>query len=62
MFNIVTRILQKIGYEEIEDEHDTTIYLRQEAVKWACFLGHYHCKLMANNKLTDHLKYPKHSK
>ncbi|XP_067213988.1 aminopeptidase N-like isoform X2 [Linepithema humile] len=35
----INQLLTKIGYTEKPTDHTLTIYLRQEAVKWACMLG-----------------------
>ncbi|XP_029162772.1 aminopeptidase N-like [Nylanderia fulva] len=51
-------VLKRIKYEEIDDIDELRICLRQEAAKWACFLGDIDCKKEANKKLEQHLLDP----
>ncbi|XP_029173558.1 endoplasmic reticulum aminopeptidase 2-like isoform X2 [Nylanderia fulva] len=56
---ILHNVLELIKYEEIDDIDELkTICLRQEAAKWACFLGDINCKKTVNNKLKQHLQDP----
>ncbi|XP_029169200.1 aminopeptidase N-like isoform X2 [Nylanderia fulva] len=50
------KVLEKIKYEEIDDTDELRICLRQEATRWACFLGDYVCMREAKNKLVHHLQ------
>ncbi|XP_029168369.1 uncharacterized protein LOC114938555 [Nylanderia fulva] len=47
----LNEVHKKIKYEGIDDSNDLRKCLRQEAVRWACFLGDSECKTEANNKL-----------
>ncbi|XP_029162774.1 aminopeptidase N-like [Nylanderia fulva] len=55
---ILRALLKKIKYEEIDDTDQLRICLRQEAARWACFLGVIDCKEEANKKLEQHLLDP----
>ncbi|XP_029161797.1 aminopeptidase N-like [Nylanderia fulva] len=52
-------VLERITYEENDDNDELRKCLRQEAARWACFLGNYYCKKEANNKLKQHIEDPK---
>jgi len=62
MGNILDILLEKIGYTEKFSDNDLLKCLRQEAVKWACNLGHHKCKENAFNKLYLHLNEPAKNK
>ncbi|XP_029164199.1 uncharacterized protein LOC114935513 [Nylanderia fulva] len=53
------RVLERIKYEEINDTDQLRICLRQEAARWACFLGDITCMKVANMKLKQHCEQPK---
>ncbi|XP_029160260.1 aminopeptidase N-like isoform X2 [Nylanderia fulva] len=55
---ILNDLLAKIKYEEINDADELRICLRQEAARWACFLGEINCMEEAKNKLEQHLQDP----
>ncbi|XP_029178026.1 aminopeptidase N-like isoform X4 [Nylanderia fulva] len=55
---ILNKLLAKIKYEEIDDADELRICLRQEAARWACFLGDITCMKKAKNKLEQHLQDP----
>ncbi|XP_029166522.1 aminopeptidase N-like [Nylanderia fulva] len=52
------KLLERIKYEEIDDIDRLRICLRQEAARWACFLGDIDCQKEAKNKLEHHLQDP----
>ncbi|KAL6258107.1 hypothetical protein P5V15_010024 [Pogonomyrmex californicus] len=51
-------LLQKIGYEEKDNDNNLVKCLRQEAVRWACILGDRECKKVAEFQLQLHLLNP----
>lgn len=57
MKNRIDGLLTKIGYFDEWTDHTLTIYLRQEAVKWACILGISECRRNAASKLLEEFKY-----
>nr|XP_012225741.1 PREDICTED: glutamyl aminopeptidase-like isoform X1 [Linepithema humile] len=57
MNNRIDGLLTKIGYFDEPTDHTLTIYLRQEAVKWACILGISECRKNAASKLLEKFKY-----
>ncbi|XP_067204160.1 glutamyl aminopeptidase-like isoform X2 [Linepithema humile] len=57
MKNRIDGLLTKIGYFDKPTDHTLTIYLRQEAVKWACILGISECRRNAASKLLEEFKY-----
>ncbi|XP_029173416.1 uncharacterized protein LOC114942267 isoform X1 [Nylanderia fulva] len=52
------KVLEIIKYDEIDDSDKLRICLRQEAARWACFLGDIDCKKEANKILKQHLQDP----
>ncbi|XP_029173424.1 thyrotropin-releasing hormone-degrading ectoenzyme-like isoform X2 [Nylanderia fulva] len=52
------KVLEIIKYDEIDDSDELRICLRQEAARWACFLGDIDCKKEANKILSQHLQDP----
>jgi len=52
-----TRLLLNIGYNDKDEETDSTKYLRQEAIKWACILGALECRKVATIKLEKNLQH-----
>ncbi|XP_029176635.1 endoplasmic reticulum aminopeptidase 1-like [Nylanderia fulva] len=54
----LNNVLKRIKYKEIDDIDELRKCLRQEAARWACFLGGIICKKTANNKLKQHIKDP----
>nr|XP_012228358.1 PREDICTED: aminopeptidase N-like [Linepithema humile] len=57
MKNRIDGLLTKIGYFDEWTDHTLTIYLRQEAVKWACILDISECRRNAASKLLEEFKY-----
>lgn len=59
MKDILNKVLERIGYEELPEENTLTKCLRQEVAKWACILKDSKCIEMAKNMLELHLVYQK---
>ncbi|XP_029172398.1 aminopeptidase N-like, partial [Nylanderia fulva] len=57
--NILNSVLRRFNYQEIDASDDLRKCLRQEAARWACFLGDFTCKKHANNILKQHIIKPK---
>ncbi|XP_067213999.1 aminopeptidase N-like isoform X4 [Linepithema humile] len=56
MKNRINELLTKIGYTEKPTDHTLTIYLREEAVKWACILNVSECQKVATSKFNKELQ------
>ncbi|XP_067214005.1 aminopeptidase N-like isoform X2 [Linepithema humile] len=56
MKNRINELLRKIGYTEKPTDHTLTIYLREEAVKWACILNVPECQEVATSKFNKELQ------
>nr|XP_012233035.1 PREDICTED: aminopeptidase N-like isoform X1 [Linepithema humile] len=56
MKNRINQLFTKIGYTEKPTDHILTIYLRQEAVKWACILNVSKCQEVAASKFNKELQ------
>nr|XP_012232976.1 PREDICTED: thyrotropin-releasing hormone-degrading ectoenzyme-like [Linepithema humile] len=52
----INQLLTKIGYTEKPTDHTLTIYLREEAVKWACILNVSECQEVATSKFNKELQ------
>ncbi|XP_067213995.1 aminopeptidase N-like isoform X2 [Linepithema humile] len=52
----INQLLTKIGYTDKPRDHTLTIYLRQEAVKWACILNVSECQKVATSKFNKELQ------
>nr|XP_012232977.1 PREDICTED: uncharacterized protein LOC105678324 [Linepithema humile] len=52
----INQLLTKIGYTEKPTDHTLIIYLRQEAVKWACMLGISECQEVATSEFNKELQ------
>nr|XP_012232969.1 PREDICTED: aminopeptidase N-like isoform X1 [Linepithema humile]XP_012232970.1 PREDICTED: aminopeptidase N-like isoform X1 [Linepithema humile] len=52
----IIQILTKIGYTEKPTDHTLTIYLREEAVKWACILNVSKCQEVATSELNKEVQ------
>jgi len=57
---ILNKLLDNITYVEKPDDSDFTKCLRQEAARWACFLGIPECRSNATSKMIWHLKNKEH--
>nr|XP_012232965.1 PREDICTED: aminopeptidase N-like isoform X2 [Linepithema humile] len=56
MKNRINQLLTKIKYTEEPRDHNLTIYLREEAVKWACILNVSKCQTVAASKFNKELQ------
>nr|XP_012232966.1 PREDICTED: aminopeptidase N-like isoform X1 [Linepithema humile] len=56
MKNRINELLTKIGYTEKPTDHTLTIYLREEAVKWAYILNVSECQKVATSKFNKELQ------
>jgi len=56
MGDILYRVLQEIGYNEVSVNNDCTQCLIQEAAKWACIFELPDCINTAHHQLENHLK------
>ncbi|XP_067216208.1 aminopeptidase N-like isoform X2 [Linepithema humile] len=55
MQNILSGVLQEIGYSSKAKESDLTDFLRKEAAKWACIIGEKNCREVANKLMLKDL-------
>ena len=46
-------LLAEIGYSDRLDDHALIVYLRDEAIKWACILGISECQKLAVLKFKE---------
>nr|XP_012234880.1 PREDICTED: aminopeptidase N-like [Linepithema humile] len=55
MEKILTGVLYEIGYVAQQNDNILTKCLREEVVKWACFIGNKECRKVANMQMTKDL-------
>ncbi|XP_053976711.1 thyrotropin-releasing hormone-degrading ectoenzyme-like isoform X3 [Hylaeus volcanicus] len=53
VLNIMNKLIEKVGFEEHEDDEPLTILIRIDILKWACTFGHVECKEAATTKFME---------
>ncbi|XP_011701751.1 PREDICTED: aminopeptidase N-like isoform X2 [Wasmannia auropunctata] len=58
IIDLFDKLLQNMGYDENLYDNNITTEMKQEAMKWACTLGHKGCIEVAAVKLSKHIEHP----